>query len=66
MRNDNKKAKRLKELKPKVYQIFGIFNFETDELVSVNMDMDKLIFEFSLAGYDEDTYDIVAFNVLVN
>jgi hypothetical protein len=61
----NNKQKQLQSLKPRKYKIYGIFNFRQKKLVNVDLDMDKVLFEFDLAGYSEESHDIVAFEVLL-
>ena len=65
MSNDKEKKQQLKELKPRKYRIYGIFNFKTRKLVYVDLDMEKVEFEFDLEGYDEDECGIVSFFVLL-
>ena len=63
--NKKKKKLNLKSLKSKKYRIYGIYNFETDKMIFVTMDMDDAMFEFELNGYDPEVYDIVSFQVLL-
>ena len=65
MSNDKQKKKQLETLKPRKYRIFGIFNFMERKLVHVDLDMDKVVFEFDLAGYDEENFGIVSFFVML-
>lgn len=62
----NKKEKRLKKLKPKRYRIYGIFDFISKTLIQVDLDLEKLTFEYELTGYDPNKYDIVSFDIIVN
>ena len=57
----------LKQLQPKTYQIYGIFNFKTKELTYVSLDYDEveLQFELALDEYGEDV-DIIRFTMMVN
>jgi hypothetical protein len=66
MNNNNKKRKKLSNLKPRTYKIYGIFNFITDDLIYVNLDMEKTTLEFELEGYDSEQYDIISFDVVVS
>ena len=59
------KKTRLKKLKSKTYQIYGIFNFRTEELVYVNMDVEQTELEFDLSDYDPEEYDIVSFEIML-
>ncbi len=65
MSTDKQKKQQLEELKPRKYRIYGIFNFVERRLVHVDLDMDKVVFEFDLAGYDEENYGIVSFFVML-
>ena len=64
--SDPEKKNKLKKIKTKQYRIYGIFNFEKEEIVFVHMDMDKITFEFDLEGYDENRFGIISFDVLLN
>ena len=59
------KEKVLCKLKPKVYQIYGIFNFKTDELIYVSLDYDEVELQFEMDDYGEDA-DIICFTVMVH
>ncbi len=63
MNIDSSKGKKLTKLKPKQYRIYGIFSFETKELVFVHMNMEKVTFEFDLEGYNESKFGIISFDV---
>ena len=63
--NKDKKRNKLDGLTPKVYLIYGIFNFKSGELIYVDLDLDKITFEFDLEGYDTNEFDIVSFKVLI-
>ncbi len=60
-----KKREKLTNVKPKKYRIYGIFNFKTEELISVDMDWDKITLEYDLANYDPNQFDIVSFDVML-
>lgn len=64
---DIEKAKRaqLKQLQPKTYRIYGIFNFKTEALVFVDLDLEKVAFEFDLEGYADTEFGIISFKVVV-
>lgn len=64
----SKKTKKvqLRNLKPKRYQIYGIFNFKTNKLIHVSMEQDVVEFEFDMSDYDTNIFDIVSFDVLLN
>ncbi len=66
MSNDKEKKQQLKELKPRKYRIYGIFNFKKRQLIYVDLDIDKVEFEFDLEGYDDEEYGVVSFFVLLN
>lgn len=59
------KEKLLRELNPKVYQIYGIFDFKTEELIYVSLDYDEVELQFEMGDYGEDA-DIICFTVIVN
>ncbi len=62
--SEKKKDKRLKNLKPKQYCLYGIFNFKTSNLIYVSMDEESAEMAFDLNNYDAD-HDIVSFKVLL-
>lgn len=59
------KKDQLKTIKAKKYRIYGIFNFQTNKLEYVGMDLDKVILEFDLEGYDEELFDIIYFDTVI-
>ena len=61
----SKKEHQLHNLNPKMYLIYGIFNFKLGQLVYVDLDFEKITFEFDLEGYDPKEFDIVSFKVLL-
>jgi len=61
---NEKKEHVLKELRPKTYQIYGIFNFVSKTLVYVSMDYDEVELQFEMADYGED-FDVIRFDVIV-
>lgn len=65
MSTDKQKKQQLEELKPRKYRIYGIFNFVERKLVYVDLDMEKVVFEFDLEGYDEENFGIVSFFVML-
>jgi hypothetical protein len=64
----SKKTKKaaLSKVSPKKYIIYGIFDFDTQSLISVGLDLDKIVFEFELEGYDEEKFDVISFKVVVS
>ena len=54
----------LKKLRPKLYQIYGIFDFKTKELIYVSLDYDEVELQFEMDDYGEDA-DIICFTTLV-
>ena len=60
-----KKKRELKKLKPKPYRIYGIFNFDTKTLIQVDLDLERLTFDYELSEYDPDKYDIVSFDIMI-
>ncbi|HOT88294.1 MAG TPA: hypothetical protein PLC59_00225 [Bacteroidales bacterium] len=54
----------LKKLHPKIYQIYGIFNFKTEELIYVSLNYDDVEIQFELGNYGEE-FDIVCFETAV-
>lgn len=66
MNSDKNKKQQLKDLKPKKYKVYGIFNFQLEKLVYIDLDADKVVFEFEIEGYKLDEYDIVSFDILLS
>jgi hypothetical protein len=62
---DKAKQQVLKKLRPKTYQIYGIFDFNTKELVYVSLDYEEVELQFELENYGEG-YDIIKFAVMVH
>jgi hypothetical protein len=62
----NSKNTALSRIQPKRYTIYGILDFKKKELIHVGLDVAKVIFEFELEGYDEETFDVVSFDVVIN
>ena len=65
MSTDKEKKQQLEVLKPRKYRIYGIFDFVGRRLIYVDLDIEKVSFEFDLAGYDPDNYGIVSFAVIL-
>jgi len=63
---NNNKDKHLSKIKPRRYLIYGIFDFETDMLVYVNMNVEQTEFEFEIGDYNTDKFDIISFYVLLD
>jgi hypothetical protein len=61
----DKQKKQLDKLKPRKYRIYGILNFVERKLVYVDLDMEKVVFEFDLEGYDKENFGIVSFIVVL-
>lgn len=59
------KRTRLSKLKSKTYLIYGIFNFRTEELVYVNMDLEQTELELELSDCDPEECDIVSFKIML-
>ena len=59
------KRKTLYKLKPRSYQIYGIFNFNTKELTYVSLDYDEVELQFEMGDYSDD-FDIICFTTVVN
>ena len=60
------KQQTLNQLRPKFYQIYGIFNFKSKELVFVSLDLDEVELEFNLEGYDDgEDCDVVKFRIAI-
>ena len=59
------KSEALSKIHPKRYTIYGIFDFKAKELIHVGLDVDKVVFEFELEGYDEENFDVISFDVVV-
>jgi hypothetical protein len=54
----------LEKLQPKVYPIYGIFDFKNKKLVYVSLDEEEVDFKFELEYYDDD-YDIITVSIMV-
>ena len=65
MSNKIDKIKKLTKVKPKTYKIYGIFNFEKEELVHVGMKLDDVLLEYDLEGYDEKEFDVIFFETMI-
>lgn len=65
MTTKQEKQQTLNKLRPKVYQIYGIFNFKTKELVFISLDEEEVELKFDLEDYNDD-YDIVKFPVAIH
>ena len=69
MKKTNKKlnqlSKRLhkKTQKPKIYQIYGIFNFKKKKMLYVSLDLEQTELEFGLGDYDDNTCGVISFTV---
>ena len=59
------KQDALKKLRPKIYYIYGIFDFTKRELIYVSLDEEEVELQFDLGNYGED-FDIVCFKTMVN
>lgn len=57
---------QLKKLQLKRYRIYGIFNFETEEMIYVTLSLDDAAFQFDLEGYDEAKFGVISFDVMVH
>lgn len=55
----------LKKLRPKTYQIYGIFDFQTKELIYVSLDYDEVELQFEMGDYGEAA-DIICFTTMVH
>ena len=56
---------QLTKLRPTKYRIYGIFDFNSNKLVYVNMDAEQTEMEFEIGDYDDNQFDIVSFDVLL-
>jgi hypothetical protein len=59
------KKQQINKLSPKRYKIYGIFDFNSNRLVYVDLDIEKVMFEFDLEEYDIEQYDIISFNIVL-
>ena len=62
---DGEKNKKLENLKPKKYRIYGIFNFKTNRMVYISMDSEMVDFEFDMNNYNSTDFDVVEFDILI-
>ena len=60
------KKKQLDAVKPKSYRIYGIFDFETNELLHVDMKPDMVMLLLELDYPDDERYDMVEFEVILH
>ena len=65
MSGKQRKKKKLQKLKPIKYRIYGIFDFQEEKLIYVNMDLEETELEFDITGYDGERYDVVEFDVVL-
>jgi len=65
MITDKDKKQKLSQLSPKKYRVYGIFNFETNTLICVDLDIENVLFEFDIEGYNPSQYDIISFDVML-
>jgi len=59
------KKQQINKLNPKKYKIYGIFDFNSNKLVYIDLDIEKVMFEFDLEGYNIEQYDIISFNIVL-
>lgn len=59
------KIAKLAAFRLRPYRIYGIYDFITDKLIHVGLDLDSVLFEYDIEDYDEERYDIVSFDVLL-
>ena len=55
----------LKKLRPRTYQIYGIFDFKTKELTYVSLDYDEVELQFEMGDYGDEA-DIICFTTMVH
>jgi hypothetical protein len=60
-----KKAQPSRRIKGKTSNIYGIFDYKTNTLLSVNLSQEEIELEYDLEGYDEERYDIINFKVMM-
>ena len=60
------KRKNIKVGEPIKYCIYGIFDFQLNQLIYVDLEIEKVEMEFDMVDYDPERYDIVSFNVLLD
>ncbi len=65
MATEKEKQQTLKKLRPQLYQIYGIFNFKTRELLCVSLDEAEIELRFELDDCGEDC-DIVKFTTMIH
>jgi hypothetical protein len=58
-----KSARPSRQAKPKIYHIYGVFDYKTNTLMSVSLKQEEVELEYDLEGYDEERYDIISFEV---
>lgn len=63
MNSHAKKKKHRTKSAHNKYQIYGIFNREENKIVYVDLDMDNVLFEFELEGYNSETHDVISFGI---
>lgn len=47
------------------YRIYGVFDFLEKKLINVSIDQEYLELEYDLAGYDEERFKVVSFDVFL-
>lgn len=59
------KSSKLDSISAKTYKICGIYDFESNELISVGLNLEEIELEFDIGDYDQERYDIVEFTVML-
>ncbi len=62
---DKQKKIQLTKLKLNEFVIYGIFDFNANELVYVSVSEEQTEMEYDLGDYDEDRFDMVAFLIVL-
>jgi len=57
--------KAQKKLKPLKYRIYGIFDYQNDSLIYINLNKDDVDLEFALENYNKDRYEIISFDITI-
>jgi hypothetical protein len=59
------KKEKIRKLKPNQYRIYGIFDFDKEDLIYINLNLEHTELEFDMSNYEEERYGIVEFKVIL-
>ena len=65
MSGKKKTRKSVHKISPNQYRIYGIFDFQEEKLIYINLNLEETEFEFDITDYDSKRYSIVKFDVML-